>query len=90
MNKEKFLRSMIDEIEVEDIIAADNTATIVVEIVKKMRDLDMTEEGFADYMGVTKDTVLDWESGNHDFTISEISKIFVRLDVEWRIQMKRD
>ena len=49
----------------------------------KRHSLNMSQEDFANHLDVSVDTVKEWESGEHDFTISQIDELFEKLGLRF-------
>ena len=55
------------------------SAEIAARIYTKRKQMGMTQKEFADYCGVLPRTVLNWESGTCDFSISRLINICDKL-----------
>lgn len=70
------------------------TAMVNAEISSAITDerikLGMTQKEFSDFMGVSQGMVSKWESGDYNFTISSISKIFDKLNMDFGFSIKKD
>lgn len=65
-------------------------ANIAVFIHRKRKEMGMNQQDFAQYMGVSQAAVSKWESGEENFTVERLSKIFSKLGMymELRVQTK--
>ena len=66
-----------------DIKTAIVTSDISFRITKERVNRRMTQKEFAEYMGVTQAMVSKWESGDYNFTIGSIAKIFEKLKLSF-------
>lgn len=57
-------------------------AVIGAEIYLKRNDLGIDQKEFAKMMGVSQGLISRWESGKHNFTISTLSKICSKLNMQ--------
>ena len=55
-------------------------AVIGAKINLKRLEMEMDQKAFAKYMGVTQGLVSRWESGNYNFTISNLASICQKLN----------
>ncbi len=72
-----------------DIKTAIVTSDISFRITKERIDRQMTQKEFAEYMGVTQAMVSKWESGDYNFTIGSLSKIFDKLNMDFDITINK-
>lgn len=75
----------ISEAEVKTTI---ELAKISAKIEKCRLDLGMTQNEFADYMGVTQGMVSKWESREYNFTIRSLNEICDKLGIKLSLQME--
>lgn len=75
----------ISEAEVKTTI---ELAKISAKIEKCRLDLGMTQNEFADYMGVTQGMVSKWESREYNFTIRSLNEICDKLGIKVSLQME--
>ncbi|MBE5901235.1 MAG: helix-turn-helix transcriptional regulator [Lachnospiraceae bacterium] len=52
-------------------------------------DMGMTQQEFADYMGVSQGMVSKWESRAYNFTIRSLNEIFSKLNLECTITISK-
>lgn len=65
-----------------EVLAARQMSMISIAIELWRLDRHMTITNFADYMGVGPEMVAVWESGEHDFTVSELAILSIKLDIQ--------
>lgn len=82
-----FLSAHISEAEFKTAII---TAEISSRITKERIDRNMTQKEFADFLGVSQPMISKWESGDYNFTISAISDIFDKLNLDYRFDIIDD
>ena len=70
-----------------DIKAATVTADISARITKERIDRSLTQKQFAEIMGVSQAMISKWESGDYNFTIDAISRIFEKLDLDYHFEI---
>lgn len=73
-----------------DIKTAIVTSDISFRITKERVNRRMTQKEFAEYMGVTQAMVSKWESGDYNFTIGSIAKIFEKLKLDFNFEITSD
>lgn len=52
-------------------------------------DMGMTQQEFADYMGVTQGMVSKWESREYNFTIRSLNEICQKINLEFSVSLNR-
>ena len=52
-------------------------------------DMGMTQQEFADYMGVTQGMVSKWESREYNFTIRSLNEICQKINLEFSVSLDR-
>ena len=57
-------------------------------IIKEREKRKMDVSQLAEYMNVPVETVTKWESGEHDFSIEEISEILSKLSITLNISQR--
>ena len=85
----ELIEMMAHEIDYCDTVAAKQLATISTTIVKERIRLGLSQNDFAEYLGLSKDTIIQMESGNYDYSINELAKIFEKLNFKWTIKIER-
>lgn len=78
----KPVRCLADRVEKETIMESHMLAQISVEITKKRLDMNMSQAQFAKFLRVSQRSVSKLESGNYDFTIETICKVFEKLGLK--------
>lgn len=58
-------------------------------IVHERKKLGMNQTEFANFLGVTQGMVSKWESGEYNFTLENISNIFVKLNLDVNINVRK-
>lgn len=58
-------------------------------IVHERKKLGMNQTEFAKFLGVTQGMVSKWESGEYNFTLENISNIFVKLNLDVNINVRK-
>ena len=66
----------------EQLISERILAVIGAKIDLKRLEMEMDQKAFAKYMGVTQRTVSRWESGNYNFTISNLASICQKMNMD--------
>lgn len=52
-------------------------------------EMGMTQQEFADYMGVTQGMVSKWESREYNFTIKTLNEICQKIDLELSVSLEK-
>ena len=52
-------------------------------------DMHMTQQEFAQYMGVTQGMVSKWESREYNFTIKTLNEICQKIDLELYVSLEK-
>lgn len=68
-----------------DVKAALVTSDISARITKERINRQLSQKQFAELMGVSQAMVSKWESGDYNFTIGSLSKIFDKLNMDFDI-----
>ena len=58
-------------------------------IVRERKKLGMNQTEFAKFLGVTQGMVSKWESGEYNFSLENISNIFVKLNLDVNINVRK-
>ncbi len=70
------------------------TSEISAQITKERINRGMTQKEFASFLGVSQPMISKWEAGDYNFTISAISDIFEKLELDYSFNIlnekKRD
>ncbi len=61
---------------------ADFSAEVAIQIIKKRTELNMTQKQFAEYAHVSQAMVSRWESGENNFSIQNLMKLFSLLGLK--------
>ena len=72
----------------EEKAEADMMAEIAMQIHNKRIEMNMNQSQFAEYNGVSQAMVSKWESGEYNFSVCALAKIFRRLELSFVIQEK--
>ena len=64
-------------------------AKISARIERGRLEMGMTQQEFAEYMGVTQGMVSKWESREYNFTIKTLNEICQKLDLELCVSLER-
>lgn len=75
----------VQHLDVTDILTVDALAKISAAITKERVALGMNKSDFAKHLGVSQSTLSKWESGDYNFKINTISKIFSKLGLAFDI-----
>ena len=51
--------------------------------------MGMTQQEFAEYMGVTQGMVSKWESREYNFTIRSLNEIFHKLNFDFTVSIEK-
>lgn len=73
----------------EQLISERILAVIGAKINLKRLEMEMDQKAFAKYMKVTQRTVSCWESGNYNFTISNLASICQKLNLDLDVIVER-
>ena len=64
-------------------------AQISAKIERRRLEMGMTQQQFAEFMGVTQGMVSRWESRNYNFTIKTLNDICQKIDLKLSISLER-
>ena len=64
-------------------------AKISAQIERGRIEMGMTQQEFAEYMGVTQGMVSKWESREYNFTIKTLTEICQKLDLELCVSLEK-
>ena len=64
-------------------------ARIYAKIERSRLEMGMTQQDFAEYMGVTQGIVSKWESREYNFTIKTLNEICQKIDLELSVSLKK-
>ena len=81
---------MAQDLDYSDMVAAEQIAKISTAIVTERIRLGMNQKDFAEYLGLSIDTIIQMESGNYDYSTEELAKIFEKLNLKWNICIERN
>lgn len=79
---EDLLEMFSDTLEPADVLTSKLMAQISSSITKERLRLHMSQDKFADYIGVGQSLVSRWEHGNYNFSIRKLSEIAVKLNLD--------
>ncbi len=81
--------SLFDNLSQDDIEECDLSAGIAIKIASKRGKMGLTQKDLAVMMGVTEEKVSRWESGDCNFRVEKLRKIFSKLGYKMTIKIKR-
>lgn len=84
--KVSWLSEGFSEAEIKTVI---ELAKISAKIERARLDLGMSQNEFADFMGVTQGMVSKWESRNYNFTIRSLNEICHKLDLNLYVNIEK-
>lgn len=94
INEEKFNHAkpvdLFNELSEGEKAEAELMAGIAMAIHDKRTAMSMTQQEFADLNHVSQTMVSKWESGEYNFTISNLSRILAVLGIEITLQDKKE
>lgn len=64
-------------------------AKISAQIERRRIEMGLTQQKFAEYMGVTQETVSEWESREYNFTIKTLTEICQKIDLKLSVSLER-
>lgn len=82
--KSDWITQGIPEAEVKSIV---QLAKISAQIERCRLDMEMTQEEFAKYMGVSQGMVSRWENRDYNFTVKSLNDICQKLNLSLTIEM---
>ena len=82
--KSNWITQGIPEAEVKSIV---QLAKISAQIERCRLDMEMTQEEFAQYMGVSQGMVSRWENRDYNFTVKSLNDICQKLNLSLTIDM---
>lgn len=85
---EKLIKALAEQVTESDLIASEQLARISATIAKCRIDMEMNQQEFAAYLGVSQGMVSKWESENYNFTIETLAKICSKLSLDLDIELK--
>lgn len=84
--KTKWVSEGFTDAEVKTIV---ELARISAKIERSRLEMGMTQQEFAEYMGVTQGMVSKWESREYNFTIKTLNEICQKIDLELSVSLKK-
>ncbi len=84
--KSNWLTEGLTEAEIKSAI---NLAKISARIERCRLDMGMTQQEFADYLGVTQGMVSKWEGREYNFTIKTLNEICEKVKLDLNISLDR-
>lgn len=84
--KTKWVSEGLSDVEVKTIV---ELAKISARIERSRIELGMTQQEFAEYMGVTQGMVSRWESREYNFTIKTLNEICQKIDLELFVSLEK-
>lgn len=64
-------------------------AKISARIERRRIEMGLTQQEFAEYMGVTQGMISKWESREYNFTIKTLNEICQKLDLELSVSLEK-
>ena len=84
--KTKWISEGFSDAEVKTIV---ELAKISASIERRRIEMGMTQQEFAEYMGVTQGMVSKWESRDYNFTIRTLNDICQKINLELSVSLSR-
>jgi len=75
------LRALTENLSSADLLEVELMSEVAADISIARITLGMNQKRFAEYMGVTQGMVSKWESGEYNFTLSTLAKIYTKLNI---------
>lgn len=85
-NKTNWITEGISDTEVKSIV---ELAKISAQIERYRVEKGMTQQQFADYMGVSQGMISKWESREYNFTIKTLNEICEKIDLKLTVSLDR-
>lgn len=85
-NKTNWITEGISDTEVKSIV---ELAKISAQIERYRVEKGMTQQQFADYMGVSQGMISKWESREYNFTIKTLNEICEKIDLKLTVGLDR-
>jgi len=79
---------MAEQLNLSDLIAAEQLAKISAKIVKCRLKMDMSQKEFAKFMGVSQSMVSKWESDDYNFSVESLARICEKLNLDLEINLR--
>ena len=79
--KTELLRALTDNLTSADLLEIELMSEVAADISIARVKRDMNQKQFAEYMGVTQGMISKWESGEYNFTLSTLAKIYSKLNM---------
>lgn len=87
-NIENLLSALSENLSVEDIILADVLSDLATSISSKRVSMALSQQEFADYLGISQGLISRWENGDTNFTIKTLVQIAQKLDMTLQVSLK--
>lgn len=89
-NLDDLLAIFEESLKSSDIVASQILADISVAIVKRRKEMNMTQKQFADYLNVTQGMVSKWESSDYNFSIRALADVAEKLDLDLNVSLGKE
>lgn len=76
---------VFSELSTEEKMQADLLASIAIKIHERRMELGMTQAEFARFNNVTQTMVSKWESGDYNFSVQTLAKVFAKIGLNFTI-----
>lgn len=63
---------------------------ISIKILEERKKRGMSQNEFADFMGVSQSMIAKWESGQYNFTFKKLAEIIAKLDINFEIVFSKN
>ena len=84
--KTSWITKGFSDAEVKSIV---ELAKISAKIERRRLEMGMTQQEFAEFMGVTQGMVSKWESRDYNFTIKTLNDICAKINLELSVSLER-
>lgn len=84
--KTKWVSEGFSDAEVKTIV---ELAKISAQIERRRLEMGMTQQEFAEYMGVSQGMVSKWEGREYNFTIKTLNDICNKIDLEFSVTLEK-
>lgn len=84
--KTSWVTEGLSDAEVKTIV---ELAKISAQIERSRLEMNMTQQQFAEYMGVSQGMISKWESREYNFTIKTLNEICQKLDLKMSVHLER-
>ena len=81
------LKLLTKNISDSDLLAAYKLSEISMAITRERVSRNMSQQEFAEFMGVSQGMVSKWENGDYNFTIEKLAEIASKLDMNLELNL---